>query len=228
MDDEFAERIVNMKRLYIVVEGQTEEEFVESLLTPYFQQFGIYSVTPVIIHTSVMGKGGFVNYAHLKNKVEDLLRTNSKDIVVTTMVDFFRCPELPFPEKWKSICNHVEQVAIMEKCIADDINDYRFVPNIQLHEFEALLFSSNEGFNHYYSEEEAFKLSSIVNDYDNPEDINSSPNGAPSKRLLAIRDKYDKILEGNVIALTIGLDTMLHRCPRFKAWIDKLIAICRQ
>ena len=216
-----------MKRLYIVVEGQTEEEFVESLLVPYFQQFALYSVTPVIIHTSATGKGGFVNYAHLKNKIEDLLRTSSKDIVVSTMVDFFRCPELPSREKWENICNHVDRVTIMENCMAEDIHDYRFIPNIQLHEFEALLFSSTEGFNQYYSEEEASKLSSIVNDYDNPEDINSSPNGAPSKRILAIREEYDKVLEGNVIALAIGLETILNKCPRFKAWIERLIEACK-
>ena len=52
-----------MKRLYIVVEGQTEVEFVETLLVPYFQQFGIYSVIPVIIHTSATGKGGLVGTA---------------------------------------------------------------------------------------------------------------------------------------------------------------------
>lgn len=35
-----------MKRLYIVVEGQTEQEFVNELMAPYLQDSGIYSVTP--------------------------------------------------------------------------------------------------------------------------------------------------------------------------------------
>lgn len=34
-----------MKRLYIVVEGQTEQEFVNELMAPYLQDSGIYSVT---------------------------------------------------------------------------------------------------------------------------------------------------------------------------------------
>ena len=62
--------------------------------------------------------------------------------------------------------------------------------------------------------------------YANPEDINSSPDKAPSKRLLAIHANYDKILEGNLIALCVGIDTILNRCPRFKNWIEKLIAAC--
>ena len=37
-----------MKRLFIVVEGQTEEAFVKELMAPYFIQNGIYDVRPVI------------------------------------------------------------------------------------------------------------------------------------------------------------------------------------
>lgn len=48
-----------MKRLYIVVEGQTEQEFVNELMAPYLQDSGIYSVTPVLIHTSRSGRGAW-------------------------------------------------------------------------------------------------------------------------------------------------------------------------
>ena len=61
------------RRLYIVVEGQTEEEFIKDLLAPYLQCEGIY-VYPVIIHTSKGHKGGFVNYDHLKNDINKLLK----------------------------------------------------------------------------------------------------------------------------------------------------------
>ena len=37
-----------MKRLFIVVEGPTEEAFVKELMAPYFIQNGIYDVRPVI------------------------------------------------------------------------------------------------------------------------------------------------------------------------------------
>ena len=60
-----------MKRLFIVVEGQTEEAFVNELMSPYFIQNGIYDVRPVLIQTSKGHKGGFVNYEHLKNDCSD-------------------------------------------------------------------------------------------------------------------------------------------------------------
>ena len=75
-----------MKRLYIVVEGQTEEEFVKSMIASYLEQYGIYSVTPVILHTSATGKGGFVNYQHLKNKVNSLLKSMDNDAIISILI----------------------------------------------------------------------------------------------------------------------------------------------
>ena len=216
-----------MKRLYIVVEGQTEEEFVKSVMAPYFQRFGIYSITPVILHTSAAGKGGFVNYQHLKNRITSLLKSMGDDVIVSMLVDFFRCPNLPNQEIWDKIGSHKERVAEMEHSISNDICDHRFIPYIQLHEFEALLFSSPVGFEAYFSDEEAKKAISVINDFDNPEDINTSPTGAPSKRLSGIRQKYEKVVEGKVIAMEIGMDVIMSKCPRIRAWIEKLIEACK-
>lgn len=214
------------KRLYIVVEGQTEEEFVKSLLAPFFQDMGIYAY-PLIIHTSKGHKGGFVNYEHLKNDIVRLLKSQGQDVIVSMLVDFFRCPEVPEKDIWGLIPNHVERVVEMENAIKRDVNDWRFVPYIQLHEFEALLFSSDEGFKKYFSDKEILELQGIIESYENPEDINSSPEGAPSKRLLRIVPDYDKVVYGNIIALEIGLKLIIDRCPRFKAWTELLIEKCR-
>ena len=116
----------------------------------------------------------------------------------------------------------------MERCIKDDIKDVRFIPYIQLHEFEALLFASNEGFNSFFDEIQKEKAQQIINSYDNPEDINTTPEGAPSKRILAIKEDYDKVLEGNLIALEIGFSKIMEKCTRFRAWIEKLIEQCKE
>ena len=139
-------------------------------------------------------------------------------------VDFFRIPtSVP---KYKEIMAkgvHLDQVAQLEAAIDIDIKDRRFIPYIQLHEFEALLFSSNIGFENYFIPEHAEQTNIIVTDYDNPEEINSSPETAPSKRLIKIKSDYDKALEGNLIALEVGMTTIMQRCPRFKSWIDLLV-----
>lgn len=88
MGEKYNRRTI-MKRLFVVVEGQTEQEFVREVLSPYLYSHGIYDVRPIPIRTSKTGRGGFVNYYHLKNTVEPLLKSEGNDVVVTTFVDFF-------------------------------------------------------------------------------------------------------------------------------------------
>lgn len=215
------------KRLYIIVEGQTEQGFVFNLLAPFFLKHGIY-VYPVLIQTSKGHRGGFVNYQHLKNDINRLLKSQGQDIIVTTFVDFFRCPELPDKESWSYISDHRLQVAEMEKAIKRDIDDRRFYPYIQLHEFETVLFSSDTGFMMYYDDSINQKIHEIIGLYPNPEDINSTPEGAPSKRILKIIPDFDKVTNGIIIALEIGMDTIMEKCPRFRNWVNSLIELCKE
>ncbi len=212
-----------MKRVYIVVEGQTEQEFVNSVVAPYLNTLGIYSVTPVLIRTSRSGRGGMVNYSHLENTVKMLLQSSSTDFIITTFIDFFRLPtNMPEYDECSSIADKDERIDRLEAAIDKAIDDRRFFAYIQKHEFEALLFSDNKGFEYYFTDECAKETGSIVSAYDSPEDINSSPSGAPSKRLLAIKPDYNKVLEGNLIALEIGINVMLEKCIRFARWIDTI------
>ena len=217
-----------MKRLFIVVEGQTEEEFVKTILRPYFALYGVYAIYPILIRTSKLGRGGFVNYLHLKNTLLPLLKSQGDDIVVTTFIDFFRIPtNMPHYELCMQAQYNKDKVVELERCLGEDIDNRRFIPYIQLHEFEALLFSSNDGFDAFFSEKQALNTSMIINEFDNPEDINTRPEYAPSKRILSIKPDYDKIIEGNLIAEKVGINKILERCPRFASWVSDLINRCK-
>ena len=115
---------------------------------------------------------------------------------------------------------------LREAEIGQDIANEHFIPYIQLHEFEALLFSSDASFGDLFSEKEAKELSKVVAQYPNPEEINTTPEGAPSKRLQAIVSDYRKTVHGDLIAEAIGIETILERCPRFRAWVERLIRAC--
>lgn len=215
-----------MKRLYIVVEGQTEEAFVNDLLTPYFgETYQLWSVTPILIRTSATGRGGFSNYDYLRRDLLRLLRET--DVVVSMLVDFFRCPETPGKEFWSRKVGHLAEVEERERQLALDIVNDRFIPYIQLHEFEALLFASSEGFTSYFDSREAEPLVQVCTTFPNPEEINTSPEGAPSKRLLQAVPYYHKVKHGRAIAQAIGIQVMLECCPRFAAWIKRLAEACR-
>lgn len=220
-----------MKRIIIIVEGQTESTFVSEVLAPYIYQRLEYDcmVTPILIHLGMSGgRGGFVNYEHLRNDVLHALQSQDQDLIVTTFVDYFRIPQTSMPghEDWKDEADHYLQVKKMEDAMSLDISDRRFIPYIQMHEFEALLYSSMDGFDKFWKEDFAKKVHSIKDNFKNPEDINTNPEGAPSKRLLAINPSYDKVVEGNIIALEVGIDKMLEACPRFKKWVELIIGKC--
>jgi hypothetical protein len=216
-----------VKRLIIIVEGQTEAMFVKEILAPYLGEKGLVSVTPIMIATSNTSKGGFVNYRHLKNDV--LKRIGETDVVISTFVDYFRMPDnMPNYADCQAYGHVDERVARLEKSMKEDINSPKFIPYIQKHEFEALLFASNTGFEELYKQEVFIQTAGIIDTYNNPEEINTHPDTAPSKRLKAIIKSYEKVVDGNLIALEIGIETMLEKCPRFRSWVESLIRIASE
>jgi len=62
-----------------------------------------------------------------------------------------------------------------------------------------------------------------VESFPNPELINDRPSHAPSARLENIVPEYRKPLYGNLIALELGMETILEKCPRFNNWIHLII-----
>jgi len=216
-----------MKRLYIVVEGQTEEAFVKKVLAPYLllKSQQLLCVTPMPIHRGRGARGGMVSYEPLKKDVLRLLKDVDAPIV-STLIDFFRCPDTPGKEVWSKATNHHQEVEWREQEMKRDIGNRHFIPYIQLHEFEALLFSSGVAFRELFAPEESEKLCEIVDEYSNPEEINTTPEGAPSKRILAIVEDYKKVVHGGLIAKRIGIEVIMARCPRFRAWVESLVSAC--
>ena len=92
-----------------------------------------------------------------------------------------------------------------------DLN--RFVPYVMMHEFEALLFSDCEQFGRGIGRPDlaasfqVFETNSRV-----PEEIDDSPETAPSRRVESLVAGYQKPLLGILAALEIGLDVMRREC----------------
>jgi hypothetical protein len=211
------------KRIIIVVEGETEEEFVKSSVAPYLQGFGIHDVRGVRPNTSPGHKGGIVSYGKFRNRV-DLFLKQEKEIVVSSLIDFFRLPvSFPGYEESLKIVNPQDRVTFLENAMKDDLPDTRYIPYIQLHEFEALLFTDMRGFEYCgFETSQLMQVRAIMEGFPNPEDINNHPETAPSKRLMKIIPKYDKVLFGNIITQENGFLQILKKCPRFTAWMQSL------
>lgn len=102
----------------------------------------------------------------------------------------------------------------------------RFIPYLQLHEFEGLLFNDIQVFYDQVPKNEMIGVSELIKtfeDYDNPEMINDNKETAPSHRLKRIIKGYNKPLFGHYFAEAIGIEKIRAKSPRFNQWIEKII-----
>jgi hypothetical protein len=105
----------------------------------------------------------------------------------------------------------------------DDFDPQRFVPYVVMHEFEGLLFSDCDALARGVGNRSlSHALHEIREEFDSPEEINDSPQTAPSKRIKLLLPNYDKPLFGNVAALEIGLAKIREQCPHFGQWLTTL------
>lgn len=217
-----------MKRLIIVCEGQTEQSFCQNVLSPYFQAKGIVVEAPIIKQSG----GGIVSWETLKRQL--VAHLHEGDAIVTMLIDFYGIKDsYQFPgwEEAKSIENSQDKMnglfLDMSKDMPEELKS-RFVPYIQLHEFEGLLFSDISAFkNNFMPVECDFDaIQSAIDEFETPEDINNTPETAPSSRLIASVTGYDKVLYGTILAEETGLGTIRSRCPLFNSWIERIEEAC--
>ncbi len=213
--------------LNIIVEGPTEREFVTNCMYPYFLENHVSNVRPIGIETSPGHKGGDVRYhTRFKPNVQTVLR-GKEDLLVTSFIDYYRLrSDFPRYEESKSIGEVQRRVDFLETACYEDIGDPRFIPYIQLHEFEALLFTKADGFRDFTETpvSNVAEIGRIIEAYPNPELINDTPANAPSERLKRlIIPKYQKPFHGPYIAMVNGFDAIMQKCPRFNRWVTTLI-----
>lgn len=216
-----------MTRIYLLVEGQTEEAFVRELLEPHYARLGLY-LTPIIVSTSPSHKGGVVSYEKIKPQLQRLCRRDPA-AHVTTLFDLYALPQ-NFPGKtavtYPSKGSGHQKATFLEAHMAQDIDQINFIPNLMVHEFEALLFVQPSKFADWTDSNKAvIALGDQAQKYTTPEDINDSPESAPSKRILKAMPEYQKTFHGPLIACEIGLDAMRRACPHFNEWLGKLEAL---
>ena len=101
--------------------------------------------------------------------------------------------------------------------------DMRFVPYLQLHEYEGLLFSDPDAFASGIKQRHlAPRFQAIRDEFPTPEDINDDPNKAASKRVLRAYPSYGKVVDGTLAAQAVGVDCMQRECPHFREWVQRL------
>jgi hypothetical protein len=155
----------------------------------------------------------------------------NKDAFFTTMFDLYALPmNFPGYADAQKLRDPYAKVGMLEESMARDIGDRRFIPYLQLHEFEALvladagklswMFPDHTGLNNLVRMSSAFA---------SPELIDDGKETAPSKRIIREIPEYEgmKVSVGPVTAGMIGLEVLRKRCRHFGEWLSKLENIGR-
>lgn len=220
-----------MTIVHVICEGQTEESFVNELLVEPFAHKGIY-LKPALIGRPGH-KGGNFKFERLAPDVEKRLLAD-KNCYCTTFFDFYGLPET-FPGK--NALNATASVQDKANALQDALNEKlvekigedamrRFIPYVQMYEFEGLLFSDPQKMAEGMDRSDLVQaFTDIADAFDTPEQINNSPQTAPSKRIETLVRGYEKPLLGTLAALEVGLDKMREQCPLFDAWLEKIEAL---
>ena len=225
-----------MTRLLVHVEGQTEESFVNEILAPHLYSKNYRAVSARLIGNARQRdrRGGIRSWHAVRRDIIHHLHED-QDCIATTMVDYYGLPqrgpgawpgraqasESAFPDKAKLVESSL--LADVSEIMGVDFAERRFVPHLMMHEFEALLFSDCERFSAGIGRPElAEKLQEIRDVFPNPEEIDESPNQAPSKRIEALVAGYQKPFLGILAVLEIGLPRIREQCPHFSSWISHL------
>jgi Domain of unknown function (DUF4276) len=227
-----------MVRLYLFAEGQTEQTFADNILKPHLAQHGVFMQNPVLIaHARKKGKvhrGGGRKYEPMKDDILRFLKQEKgSHVFFTTMIDLYAiAPEFPgLLEAEKLRQNPTQRAEFLENSFAADIDDRRFIPYIQLHEYEAYLFSDPICFEFLYDNcSEKIAYLQAIADRETPELIDDGPDTAPSKRIIAQFPAYEraKVTDGSQLAELIGLETIRSKCPHFNKWLTRLESLSEE
>jgi hypothetical protein len=210
-----------VRRLFVVVEGETEEFFVKAVVQPHLWTFEVHP-EPINVH-------GGRSWERWRNVLTKLMKSQPGDARFTTLFDLYGLPkDFPGLGASKAVVDTSQRADLLEAEMKAVLADERLIPYLQRHEMEALLYT------------DLLVLRGLLDAKDDldgldrlrqstavlpPEDINDDVTTAPSKRLLSHIGSYVKTVHGPLALETLGLARIGGRCPRFRAWLAKLEAL---
>lgn len=220
-----------MKRVVVVCEGPTEETFIRDVLAPAFAPLNLFLFAE-LVETSSGHRGGALSYDRVKRHLRNTLRQKSQP-VVTTLIDLYRLdskfPGFDESQRQGTLAN---RLSVLNAALHADIVEHarcrpeRFIPYIQPHEFEALLFSDVDTLIRVETawSQAGETLKSVRAAVESPEHINDRPETKPAAHLMRELKNpgYRKTRHGPIAANRIGLARIAAECRCFADWLATL------
>lgn len=221
-----------MKRLYLTVEGRTEQSFAVGVLRPHLLLFDVMVVKPRLtgLHARRKGRiptGGLLNtFQHSLGDMRRWLNEDrSADARFSMMVDLYSLPtDFPGYEDAMKRTDPHKQAAHLEEALAAEFGDTRFIPYLQVHEFEAIVLANpdrlTEWFDNVHKQVENLKAECAS--FKTPEHINHGQHTHPKARIKKHIEDYDENVDGPVLAAYVGLEAIKEKCTHFAQWLTAL------
>ncbi len=218
-----------MKRLYLTVEGQTEQAFAVDVLLPYLSKFNVMVTKPRLtgLHARRKGRiptGGLLHtFVHTLRDIRRWIQEDkSPDARFSMMIDLYSLPsDFPGYDEAMKHSDPYDQVATLEESLTNELGDPRFIPYLQVHEFEAVVLADPNCFLEWFDniERPIKKLKEECEEFDSPEKINHGRQTHPKARIQKYIEDYDENVDGPILAEYVGVERIKQRCPHFAAWI---------
>lgn len=220
-----------MTRVHVICEGQTEETFVNEVLQPALSPAGVY------LFPALLGrpghKGGNVGFERALRDIR-LRLLGDVEAHCTTFFDYYGInPAFPGRSEAQSHWPAEQKARLLCESFAARVHERlgdgaasRFIPYVQMYEFEGLLFSCPRRFSIGIGEPDLeTSFTQVRQSFTTPEHINDSIHTAPSKRVSELCSAYQKPVHGVLAALEIGVDDFRLQCPIFDRWLAEIEAL---
>ncbi|MDR1329501.1 MAG: DUF4276 family protein [Oscillospiraceae bacterium] len=218
-----------MNEIYAIVEGPTEQNFIEKVLAPYLGERN------VALYAAILRKpgenGGDVKFSRARNDIGKFLKQRA-DTQVTLMLDYYgiRKDWPGYGESKQQTTHTIKHSVLMretqrevQRIFPGENSQLRFIPYFSMHEIEALYFCDPAELARNIGVGQA-EIDAVIRECGEPEKINDRRDTAPSKRLEALSTRFRKTSTGLTIATRIGIPAMRAACPLFNQWITRLEA----
>ena len=221
-----------MKRLHLTVEGQTEQAFVVDVLAPHLGQFNVFAARPRLSgpyrrRGARVPRGGMFN--RFMHALEDMRRwmreDRSPDARFSMMVDLYSLPsDFPGYDQAMNLSDPHARADSLARSLADELAEARFIPYLQVHEFEALVLSCPDRFVAWFDGvgRQVERLKRECDAFESPELIDDGQHTHPKARIKRHIPDYDENVDGPALAADIGLARIRNMCPHFDRWVTTL------
>jgi hypothetical protein len=224
-----------MREVIVLCEGKSEQLFCRTVVTPHLHEQG------VDVRPRLGGKpgrtrhGGIAHWPVFKGELIKLAKERA-DRHVSVLVDYYGMP-LNWPGRREASSKPVSERGshVEEQLRADWPDEFadRFIPCVQLHEFESLLFVDPEVTALSIAFATGVERPRVVGELarikrecgGDVERIDDAPETTPSHLLRELIPGYIKVAWGVPAAGEIGIEALRNGCAWLNRWLRALEAL---